>query len=57
MLRNLFGSHVPSDLLRLEITQSMQIKKYILVNWQYAALRLKQMCKIQAYYFKIELHA
>jgi hypothetical protein len=37
MLRNLFGSHVPSDLLLLEDAQSMQIKKNW-AHWQHAAL-------------------
>ena len=37
-LRNLFGYHVPSDLLILEDAQSIQIKKNILVHWQHAAL-------------------
>jgi hypothetical protein len=37
MLGNLFGSHVPSDLLLLEDAQSIQIKTF-LVHWQYAAL-------------------
>jgi hypothetical protein len=37
MLRNLFGSHVPSDLLLLEDAQSIQIKKYILIHRHYAA--------------------
>jgi hypothetical protein len=38
MLKNLFGSHVPSDLVLLEDAQSIQIKLNILVHWQYAAL-------------------
>jgi hypothetical protein len=38
MLRNLFGSHVPSYLLFLEDAQSMHITTNILVQWQHAAL-------------------
>jgi hypothetical protein len=34
MLRNLFGSHVPSDLLLFGDARSTQIKK----NWRYVAL-------------------
>jgi hypothetical protein len=40
MLRNLFGSHVPSDLLLLEDAQSTEIKNKKLVHWQYAPLRV-----------------
>jgi hypothetical protein len=39
MLRNNFGSYVPSDLLNLEDAQSIQIRKDILVHWQYATLK------------------
>ena len=42
MLRNLFGSHVPSDLLLLEDAQIIHIYMNILVNWQYAALRISR---------------
>jgi hypothetical protein len=38
MLRNHFDSHVPSDLLLLE--DALQIKKNILVYWQYATLNV-----------------
>jgi hypothetical protein len=38
MLKNLFGTHVPNDLLLLEDAQNIQIKHNILVHWQYAAL-------------------
>jgi hypothetical protein len=37
MLRNIFGSHVPSDLLLLLDAQSKQIKKK---HWQHAALMI-----------------
>jgi hypothetical protein len=36
MPRNLFGSHVPSDLLLLEDAQKHANKKFILVHWQQA---------------------
>jgi hypothetical protein len=42
MLRNPFGSRVPSDLLLLEDDQSIEINN-ILIHWQYVALRLLAM--------------
>jgi hypothetical protein len=38
MLRNLFGSHGPRDLLLLDNAQTIEIKLNILVHCQYAAL-------------------
>jgi queuine/archaeosine tRNA-ribosyltransferase len=40
MLRNLFGSHVPGDLLLLEDAQSIQIQQYLGSLAVYAALTL-----------------
>jgi hypothetical protein len=42
MLRNPFGSHVPSDLLLLEDALGIEINKNILVHWQHSAL--KKIC-------------
>jgi hypothetical protein len=47
MLRNIFGSHVPSDLLLLVDAQSIQIKKIILVHWQYATLTVEMRLHLE----------